>query len=124
VELDTLRKVRFDRIWNLSYIGLWRYGWSRFPNACQPTAAGQSIMATAVAIFYIVSSRGVNRRIYMLKTGTKIVMTKGYKGVKGVITERTDSRFEFYIIKLDNGINIVVGPSAFIKKEDLGNAKA
>ena len=58
----------------------------------------------------------------MLKTGTKIIMTKGYKGVKGVITERTDSRFEFYIIKLDNGINIVVGPSAFIKEEDLENA--
>lgn len=59
----------------------------------------------------------------MLKTGTKIVMTKGYKGVKGVITERTDSRFEFYIIKLDNGINIVVGPSAFIKEKDLDNAQ-
>lgn len=59
----------------------------------------------------------------MLKTGTKIVMTKGYKGVKGVITERTDSSFEFYIIKLDNGINIVVGPSAFIKEEDLDNAQ-
>ena len=55
----------------------------------------------------------------MLKPGTEIVMTKGYKGVKGVITERTDSRFEFYIVKLDNGINIVVGPSAFIKKEGL-----
>lgn len=59
----------------------------------------------------------------MPKTGTKIVMTKGYKGVKGVITERTDSRFELYIIKLDNGINIVVGPSAFIKEEDLDNAQ-
>jgi hypothetical protein len=59
----------------------------------------------------------------MVKTGTKIIMTKGYKGVKGIITERTDSRFEFYIIKLDNGINIVVGPSAFIKEEDLDNAQ-
>lgn len=58
----------------------------------------------------------------MLKAGTKIVMTKGYKGVRGVITERTDSRFEFYIIRLDNGIHIVVGPSAFIKEEDLGIA--
>lgn len=54
----------------------------------------------------------------MFKPGTKIVMTKGYKGVKGVIAERTDSRFEFYIIKLDNGINIVVGPSAFVKEEE------
>ncbi|MGD9034138.1 MAG: hypothetical protein PVJ69_00470 [Desulfobacteraceae bacterium] len=54
----------------------------------------------------------------MLKPGTKIVMTKGYKGVKGMIVERTDSRFEFYIVKLDNGINIVVGPSAFIGEKD------
>ena len=54
----------------------------------------------------------------MLKPGTKIVMTKGYKGVRGVIAERTDSRFEFYIIKLDNGINLVVGPSAFTREKD------
>ena len=54
----------------------------------------------------------------MLEPGTKIVMTKGYKGVKGVIAERTDSRFEFYIIKLDNGIHIVVGPSAFVREKD------
>ena len=54
----------------------------------------------------------------MLKPGTKIVMTKGYKGVKGMIVEKTDSRFEFYIVKLDNGINIVVGPSAFIGEKD------
>ena len=54
----------------------------------------------------------------MLKPGTKIIMTKGYKGVKGVIVERTDSRFEFYIVKLDNGIHIVVGPSAFMKEEE------
>jgi hypothetical protein len=53
----------------------------------------------------------------MLKRGTKIIMTKGYKGVKGLIAERTESRFEFYIVKLDNGINIVVGPSAFIKEK-------
>ena len=54
----------------------------------------------------------------MLEPGTKIVMTKGYKGVKGMIAERTDSRFEFYIIKLDNGIHIVVGPSAFVREKD------
>jgi hypothetical protein len=60
----------------------------------------------------------VKRRGDMLKPGTKIVMTKGYKGVKGMIVERTDSRFEFYIVKLDNGINIVVGPSAFIGEKD------
>ncbi len=54
----------------------------------------------------------------MLEPGTKIVMTKGYKGVKGVIAERTDSLFEFYIVKLDNGIHIVVGPSAFVIEKD------
>ena len=60
----------------------------------------------------------------MFKPGTKIVMTKGYKGVKGVIAERTDSRFEFYIIKLDNGINIVVGPSTFMKEKDAKEPQA
>jgi hypothetical protein len=50
----------------------------------------------------------------MLEPETKIQMTKGYKGVKGVITENTDSTYEFYVVILDNGIHIVVGPSAFI----------
>ena len=59
----------------------------------------------------------------MFKIGSKIVMTKGYKGVKGLIADRTDSQFEFYIVKLDNGIHIVVGPSAFIKEEDLQKAR-
>jgi hypothetical protein len=60
----------------------------------------------------------------MLESGTKIVMTKGYKGVKGMIAERTDSRFEFYIIKLDNGIHIVVGPSAFVREKDSKDTQA
>ena len=51
----------------------------------------------------------------MLEPGTRIEMTKGYKGVRGVIVERTDSLFEFYVIGLDNGINIIAGPSAFIR---------
>jgi hypothetical protein len=51
-------------------------------------------------------------------------MTKGYKGVKGMIAERTDSRFEFYIIKLDNGIHIVVGPSAFVREKDSKDTQA
>ena len=59
----------------------------------------------------------------MFKIGSKIVMTKGYKGVKGVITDWTDSQFEFYIVKLDNAIHIVVGPSAFIEEEDLENIR-
>jgi hypothetical protein len=54
----------------------------------------------------------------MLEPGTRVVMRKGYKGVKGMIAERTDSRFEFYIVKLDNGIHIVVGPSAFVREEN------
>ncbi|UCF57021.1 MAG: hypothetical protein JSW15_00590 [Deltaproteobacteria bacterium] len=54
----------------------------------------------------------------MLKLGTRIRMTKGYRGVRGVIMDKTLSRFEFYVIKLDNGINIVVGPSGFITEEN------
>jgi len=49
----------------------------------------------------------------MLKTGTQIEMTKAYRGIKGVIVERTESRFELYILKLDNGLSLVTGPSAF-----------
>ncbi|MFH1124072.1 MAG: hypothetical protein V1758_10500 [Pseudomonadota bacterium] len=45
--------------------------------------------------------------------GTRIRMTKGYRGIEGVITEKTNSKFEFYIIALDNCINLVAGPSAF-----------
>lgn len=59
----------------------------------------------------------------MHKPGTRIQMTKGYKGVNGVITEKTDSKFEFYIIKLDNGIQIIAGPSAFITQENFRDDK-
>lgn len=52
----------------------------------------------------------------MLKPGTKIEMTKGYKGVEGLIIERTDSKFDLYVVVLENGIHIVVGPSSFIQK--------
>lgn len=47
------------------------------------------------------------------ETGTSVVMTKGYQGVRGVITEKPESRFEFYVIRLDNGIHLIAGPSAF-----------
>jgi|WetSurSiteA1Bulk_404760.scaffolds.fasta_scaffold78537_2 hypothetical protein len=50
----------------------------------------------------------------MLEPGTKVKITKGYMDVKGVIAELIDSSYEFYLVRLDNGINIVVGPSAFI----------
>lgn len=49
----------------------------------------------------------------MLDPGTVVVMTKGYRGVRGVITEKAESSFEFYVIRLDNDIHIVAGPSAF-----------
>jgi hypothetical protein len=49
----------------------------------------------------------------MLKPGTKVKMTKGYKDIIGVIIEKLESQFEFYLIILDNGIQIIAGPSAF-----------
>ena len=45
----------------------------------------------------------------MLEPGTRIEMTKGYRGVKGVINEITDSDYEFYVVALDNGTSIGVG---------------
>ena len=49
----------------------------------------------------------------MLKPGTPIEMSKGYRRVKGVILQPTGSRFGFYVVRLENGIHIVAGPSAF-----------
>jgi hypothetical protein len=53
----------------------------------------------------------------MFKQGTSIEMTMSYKGIKGVIIERTDSHFELYILKLDSGLNLIAGPTAFILLE-------
>jgi len=50
----------------------------------------------------------------MIQTGTRVKLTKGYKDVLGVIAQQTDSPYEMYVVDLDNGISIVVGPSAFI----------
>ena len=50
----------------------------------------------------------------MIKSGTHIEMTKGYKGEKGAIVYMTDSEFEFYVVELENGIRLVAGPSAFV----------
>jgi len=58
------------------------------------------------------------RRQDMLKPGTPIEMTKGYKGVKGVILKGTRSEFELYVLKLQNGIHLIAGPSAFIGLEE------
>ena len=49
----------------------------------------------------------------MLESGTPIVMTKGYNGVKGEILEPVNSSLEFYVVRLENGMHPVVGPSAF-----------
>ena len=49
----------------------------------------------------------------MIGPGTEVEMIKGYKGVRGVIREKTDSPYGFYVVTLDNGINIVVGQSSF-----------
>jgi len=53
----------------------------------------------------------------MFTPGTLVKMTKGYRGIEGVVTEKTKSRFDLYILKLDNGLNLIAGPSAFIPLE-------
>ena len=50
----------------------------------------------------------------MIHPGARVKMTKGYKNTKGIIKEKTNSGYEFYVIRLDNGINIIAGPSAFV----------
>ena len=54
----------------------------------------------------------------MLEPGTRIEMTKGYRGVRGTILERTDSPFSLYVVELDNGIRMVAGPTAFDPLEE------
>jgi len=49
----------------------------------------------------------------MLDPGIRVMMTKGYRGIEGVVLEAVESRFEFYVVRLDNGIHVVVGPSSF-----------
>jgi hypothetical protein len=53
----------------------------------------------------------------MYKQGDRVQMTKGYKGIPGVIDEKTDSPLEIYIITLDTGIKIAAGPSSFVVEE-------
>jgi hypothetical protein len=53
------------------------------------------------------------RKRAMYEQGTKVRMTKGYRGAEGVITGRSESPFGFYVVELENGIRIVVGSSAF-----------
>ena len=49
----------------------------------------------------------------MLELGTQVVMTKGYKGVKGIVELVTDSPYELYVIALENKIRLAAGPSSF-----------
>jgi hypothetical protein len=49
----------------------------------------------------------------MPRIGEKVVMTKGYRGIKGVLELRTDSPYEIYVIALENGIRLAAGPSSF-----------
>lgn len=49
----------------------------------------------------------------MIQKGSRVRLTKGYRGVTGTICGIVESRFEFYVVELDNGIRIVVGPSGF-----------
>ena len=59
----------------------------------------------------------------MFKAGTSIEMTRCYNGTKGIVIDKTQSRFELYTLKLDNGVNLIAGPSAFItlEKERISN---
>jgi hypothetical protein len=50
----------------------------------------------------------------MMTIGTRVKMTKGYRGAEGAIVLKTDSEFDLYVISLDNGLKIVAGPSAFV----------
>jgi len=50
----------------------------------------------------------------VLTEGTRVKMTKGYRGAEGKIVLITDSKFQIYVISLDTGLRIAAGPSAFI----------
>jgi hypothetical protein len=53
----------------------------------------------------------------MYKQGDRVQMIKGYKGISGVINQKTDSPFELYVLTLDTGVKIAAGPSAFVREE-------
>lgn len=50
----------------------------------------------------------------MLQPGTQVEMTKGYKGVRGRILERTESPYGFFVVELENGIHLIAGTSSFV----------
>jgi len=53
----------------------------------------------------------------MLEPGTTVKMTKGYKGLRGEILEKTSSSYDLYVVKLENGIHLVAGPGAFVPRK-------
>jgi len=53
----------------------------------------------------------------MIAPYTNVIMTKGYKDAKGVVSYRTDSKFDIYLITLDTGMKVVAGPSAFTEEK-------
>ena len=53
----------------------------------------------------------------MFEKGTTVKMTKGYRGLRGEILEKTGSSYDLYVVKLENGIHLVTGPSAFVPKQ-------
>jgi hypothetical protein len=59
----------------------------------------------------------------MYKLGDRVQMTKGYRGISGVIGQKTDSPFEMYVLALDTGIKTVAGPSAFVREEGMSRQR-
>lgn len=59
----------------------------------------------------------------MLQPKTPIEMTMGYKGVRGTAIERTESEYELYVLKLENGIHLVAGPTTFVPLAKANNER-
>jgi hypothetical protein len=59
----------------------------------------------------------------MYPEGTTVRMTKGYRGASGVIAEKIESPFGFYIVELQSGIRVVAGATAFVVSEDAGEKR-
>jgi len=49
----------------------------------------------------------------MFESGATVRMTKGYRGLRGEILEKTESSYDLYVVELENGIRLVAGPNAF-----------
>jgi hypothetical protein len=58
------------------------------------------------------------KTMHTVAAKTKVTMTKGYRGAKGVVAYPTESKFELYVITLNSGMKIVAGPSAFAAEKE------